>query len=218
MKPNGARPYLNAEMMGNLCTLMDIIDLHISPAEAQEMTLETMNKLYYVYFKLFCAGQEPYTYPRDGPDGNAPLITREGLRMWLLVRIIMDPDDAHRRLNALLAKKDHLFIDPFTEEEFAYPQIPRCAFPEKPVEELAATFRQIQPRWREERARIMSAARKGRAAASQSSLTSAQNSLAAADLNAARMRAQAIANAQEERRVYTSSSGNFKYSCTPGNF
>ncbi|KAE8441594.1 hypothetical protein EG329_004643 [Mollisiaceae sp. DMI_Dod_QoI] len=215
MNPKGAKSYLNPEMIANFCDLMGITDLHVSPAEAQEMAVGTMDALYFVYFQFFCCfGQKPDSYPREGTNSNVPMITREGLRNWLIVLIILDPDDAHRRLNMLLAKKDHLFIDPFTEEPFAYPQIPRCAFPEKTVEPLAATFRQLQPKWRETRAKIMSAARVKR----QEGVTSAQSNLATAELNAARMRAQASANAHQERRVYDSSSGKFMYSSTPGNF
>jgi hypothetical protein len=93
MRPKGAKSYLNAEMIGNLCNLMDITDLHISPAEAQEMTLETMNKLYYVYFVLFCCmGEKPYTYPQEETNGLVvPVVTREELRNWLIVRIVLDP-------------------------------------------------------------------------------------------------------------------------------
>jgi hypothetical protein len=83
---------------------------------------------------------------------------------------------------------------------------------------MAGIFKQLLPKWWEERAMIMSAAQKQRVAVSKSNLTGAQSNLATAELNAARMRAQATANAYEETRVYNSKTGSYMYSSTPGNF
>ncbi len=217
MNPKGAKPYLNPEMMGNFADLMGVTDLQVTPAEAAGMSEANLDALYTAYFKFFCEfGQEPDFLPREWGSSKMPLTTRAGLRNWLLTRIVTQPDDAHRRLNALLAKKDHLFIDPFTEEPFKFPVIPRCAFPEKPLMPMAENWKQVEPKWRETRAKIMGEAKK--ASAPKGGSDAARLGLANAELAAARMRAQAVANANAETKVYDQSSGKYMGSYTPGNF
>jgi hypothetical protein len=60
----------------------------------------------------------------------------------MLSRIIQD--ETHRKINALLAKKDLLFLDPFTEKPWEHPQIPRCAYPAKPVEGYSERFARMK--------------------------------------------------------------------------
>jgi hypothetical protein len=48
----------------------------------------------------------------------------------MLLNITARPTFMHKAINAMLASKDHLLIDPVTEEPWKFPVIPRSAFPE----------------------------------------------------------------------------------------
>lgn len=126
-------------------------------------------------------------------------------------------DLAHRRINTLLATKDHTFLDPFTDAAWEHPQIPRSAYPNKGNAALAKRFVEDLEKWKK-----YVADAKGKEVEPQRTQASSplsqqsQRAVASAELNAARMRAQAVANANTEWRVNPKTHQSHSY--TPGNF
>lgn len=65
----------------------------------------------------------------------------------------------HSRINELLAREDHLFLDPFTDGKWKHPQIPRSAYPEKPDEKHVALVQKQQSSWLEQKEKIFISAK-----------------------------------------------------------
>ena len=55
----------------------------------------------------------------------------------------------------MLARKDHLFIDPLTDEAWEFPQIPRSAFPEAPIADKMELVSECTKKWQAEKVRII---------------------------------------------------------------
>jgi hypothetical protein len=64
-------------------------------------------------------------------------------------------DEMHCGINALLAKEDFLFRDPFTDNPWEHPKIPRCAYPVEPVFEYPKRVCANEKRWADERVELV---------------------------------------------------------------
>jgi len=107
--------------------VLDIDDLRISEEERRHQTIEGLDKLHKAYYDLYCMPYEEF--PRADGKTKAPLLKRANLFGYFSCRIALDPDGCHRAINKMLSAKDMQFLDPFTDEKWAYPVIPRSFFP-----------------------------------------------------------------------------------------
>jgi hypothetical protein len=69
----------------------------------------------------------------------------------------------HRKINAMLTCEDYLLIDPFMEEPWKFPRIPRSVFPKKPDPNFVEKKTEFKKAWAVKRLQTMTTA--GRRAA-----------------------------------------------------
>lgn len=82
MKPRGAKPFLNHEMMKKCFELMGVTDLLITPAEEQYINAADMDAFVYDYYLMM--GFTPDHVVRENTGSKMSLITREAFKRWLL--------------------------------------------------------------------------------------------------------------------------------------
>ncbi|KAF4627150.1 hypothetical protein G7Y89_g11007 [Cudoniella acicularis] len=208
-------------MMAHLVRLLDVKSLK-GIEEFKTRGPELFYSLFHAYFRSFGmnsamkGGQLP-------SEIQVPHITRQGLFHWLLMYMCTFPDEMHLKLNAILARKDHLFLDPFTNEAWKFPRIPRSAFPETPIADKVKQVEGYKKAWKTERNKVLDdfkadaeAAKKRNESQSRSERNpgnsgggaqAAAMSVASADLAAARMRASALSNTSSVYRPPGTSRG-----------
>jgi hypothetical protein len=81
--------------------------------------------------------------------------SRPGISQWIFLNVCANTSEMHLKLNAILARQDHLLIDPSTEAAWAYPRIPRSVFPEQPIAGWAEKLSKHKSNWERKMARII---------------------------------------------------------------
>ncbi|KAK6541833.1 hypothetical protein TWF694_007612 [Orbilia ellipsospora] len=121
-----ARLYIGPEMMMLMLQMFE--ENSNIPAEVREsFDLQRVATLLKAYYGVWHIKYEEL--PRLGVGYKLPFVRREEFRMWLQFWFQADPDGTHRKLNKILSDETILFLDPFTDEKWEYPVVPRSFYP-----------------------------------------------------------------------------------------
>ncbi len=144
---------------------------HFTDDEKDLSNQDSLDSLLTSYYKLQSIDFNTSTRP-GGPENALPLLKRGVFTVLVGRHILADPvsdflhitwgesnkcykDAMYQKINAILARKDIIFIDPYDEEPFQYPVIPRSAFPAEAMPNITAHINTFLSKWPETRTKII---------------------------------------------------------------